>query len=263
MRASNVITIERPSRSTGLHVARKASGSMFFRVKRVYTGSDVHVSYAFLTQTFRPEDDGKDEQRKAQYVYMRAKQKIHDRVLSLRATHLLTLTYRDNVEDLDLSRKHLRLFWRIVRRKFPQWKFVGVAEFQKRGAVHWHLALEGFQDVHFLRSCWQTVLAADGFEGNIDVKFFQGKSSAVIANYISKYLGKGFEVGDRPHYSHYYVTSRGLVVDTLIYHVFGYSDEEIQAFAESLVAEQHGLVRSRWRSATKHFGVESGGMATW
>jgi hypothetical protein len=236
---------------------------MFFRVKRVYTGVDVHVSYAFLTQTFRHEDDGQDEQRKQQYVYMRAKQKIRDRVLSLRASHMLTLTYRDNVEDLDLSRKHLRLFWRIVRRKFPKWKFVGVAEFQKRGAVHWHLAVEGFQDVAFLRDAWCTVLAADGVEGNIDVKYFSGKGAGAIAEYISKYLGKGFEVGDKPHYSHYYVTSRGLVVDTLVYHVFGYSDDEIQAFAESLIAEQHGLVRSRWRSSVRHFGVETGGMCTW
>ena len=69
-----------------------------------------------------------------------------------------------------------------------------MAEFQKRGAIHFHVAIKGFQDVSLLRSLWRSIVE----EGNIDVQYrgsgveLQWKKSA-LACYLSKYIGKDME----------------------------------------------------------------------
>lgn len=229
------------------------------RVKVTHSGGAVRASHALVYDCLGYDSD---PERDAVRTLARAKEKLVWRTIALQADHLLTLTYRECVDDLEVSRKHLRLFWKLVKRHIEGFKFVGVAEWQERGAVHWHLALKGFHDVNLLRRLWRGVLQADGLQGNIDIKFFHGKSSEAIASYISKYLGKGFDVGDKPRYSHYYVTSRGLVFETVTYHCFGYSDDEIAGFVEDLISSLGGVVRTRWRSSGSDI-ERSGGMRTW
>ncbi|MGM2623002.1 rolling circle replication-associated protein [Bacillus cereus group sp. Bce039] len=51
----------------------------------------------------------------------------------------ITLTFKENVTDVDEAHKHFRGFVKRMRRKRPDFQYACVVEFQKRGAVHYHL----------------------------------------------------------------------------------------------------------------------------
>ena len=73
----------------------------------------------------------------------RARSRIRQLILTVRADHLLTLTYRDNVTDFKRACSDLNKFVRIVKDQLPGWVYIAVPEQQKRGAWHWHMAVCG------------------------------------------------------------------------------------------------------------------------
>ena len=112
-------------------------------------------------------------------------------VLATGADHLLTLTYRVNLTDFDRACRDLNKFVRIVKALKPGWTYIAVAERQDRGAWHWHLAVQGRQDVAMLRASWRRVVG----EGNIDVaaaKSSRRSGAVALVRYLGKYLAKGF-----------------------------------------------------------------------
>lgn len=54
-------------------------------------------------------------------------------------TSFITLTFKDNVTDLDIANYEFRKYTQKVKRVFKDFKYIGVPEFQKRGAVHYHI----------------------------------------------------------------------------------------------------------------------------
>lgn len=50
----------------------------------------------------------------------------------------LTLTFAENVTDLDQAHTEFDKFNKRMRRKYGDYKYAAVVEFQKRGAVHYH-----------------------------------------------------------------------------------------------------------------------------
>jgi hypothetical protein len=117
-------------------------------------------------------------------------------ILSARTDHLLTLTYRENITDFNQACSDLSKFVRAVRCAQPDWIYIAVAEQQKRGAWHWHMAVRGRQDVELLRSCWRHIVG----EGNIDVNPPKGTGNTRLlglVKYLGKYLAKGFAEGNR------------------------------------------------------------------
>lgn len=51
----------------------------------------------------------------------------------------LTFTFRDNVTDLTEANKEWHRFIKRLRRRYGDFKYLNVIEFQKRGAVHYHM----------------------------------------------------------------------------------------------------------------------------
>jgi hypothetical protein len=108
--------------------------------------------------------------------------------------HLLTLTYRVNITERWRAWSDFTRFVRLVHKHFPDWPYVVVYETQKRGAIHFHLAVKGFQKVELLRGLWHSLVG----EGNIDVQYkrsgggVQWKKST-LACYLAKYIGKNME----------------------------------------------------------------------
>ncbi|MGK2927912.1 MAG: rolling circle replication-associated protein [Lysobacterales bacterium] len=105
--------------------------------------------------------------------------------------HLLTLTYAENMTDLNAGWRDFKQFLRYVRKRRGGFAYLAVPEFQKRGAVHFHVAVHGFQDVRFLRRAWVAVVGA----GNIDVKGPRVRGPSMwartkLAGYLTKYITK-------------------------------------------------------------------------
>lgn len=143
----------------------------------------------------------------------RAKVKVRKLCKVLGADTLLTLTYRACETDLQQSKKDLKEFVRRLRRLIPDFRCVAVYEYQKRGAIHWHIATAGmptrfekispdgvpYQVKSFdaLRAVWRSVAGERG--GNIDLarrKAHSQRSPARIATYLSKYILKAFREGE-------------------------------------------------------------------
>jgi hypothetical protein len=151
------------------------------------------VSFGFastpiVSKGIRGQSDNREENEDR--AVRRARKLLRQKVLASGADHLLTLTYRDNVIEFVRASVDLSVFIRHVRRRFASYPYVAVAERQKRGAWHWHLAVCGWQDIKFLRATWRRVVG----DGNIDVKAprSSGGPRIGIVRYLCKYLGKSF-----------------------------------------------------------------------
>lgn len=125
----------------------------------------------------------------------RSRAMIRRKCMSGGLNYLLTLTTRENKTDLDASFKDLSRFIRKVKKTIPGWKYVAVVEFQKRGAIHFHVAVKGFQNVRVLRSSWLSIVGVG--QGNVQVetpKNARYKSQkwhiAKLAGYLTKYITK-------------------------------------------------------------------------
>lgn len=141
----------------------------------------------------------------------RAKSRLRHLILGANLTHLLTLTYRENVTDFNRASDDLNRFVRKVKFNLPGWLYVAVAEQQERGAWHWHLAVRGRQDVELIRRLWREIVG----EGNIDVSAPKGTRKdqrLYLVQYLGKYLVKAFATGNRKLNKHRFRSSRNIQV---------------------------------------------------
>lgn len=84
--------------------------------------------------------DSTDHIIRSDSIY-RAKSKLMDYAIQNRSLwkSFITLTFADNITDLDKANRMFRNWVTIIKRKDPDFKYLGVPEFQKRGAVHYHI----------------------------------------------------------------------------------------------------------------------------
>jgi hypothetical protein len=158
---------------------------------------------------------------------------------------MLTMTYRANVTDREVIRRHLDMAIKRIRRVIPGFQYVAVLERQKRGAWHAHLAVERVQSHYLhqgvlvrsydlLRAIWRAVVGEMG--GNIDVARSKvaRRSSARVAAYLSKYIGKGLDAvegGDS-----YSASGRALPRPVVIRHMGGDYPDACSALVSLLLS---------------------------
>lgn len=124
----------------------------------------------------------------------RARKILAQKCLCLQADRMLTLTYRENKTDLEECWKDFQRFSRKCKKSYGErWRYVCVPEYQKRGAVHFHLAISGYFNVNHIRAIWHSIVGKG--MGNIDITSPSraGKNSwnpKCIAHYLAKYLTK-------------------------------------------------------------------------
>ena len=113
-------------------------------------------------------------------------------------TSFVTLTYEENFTDISASKKHLHNFVRQVTRIKPDFRYLCIIEFQKRGAIHYHLLTNlSPQDNNIIvpqksnKKYYDVKQWKKGFSGYEDVSGDIKK----IVGYISKYMSK--ECDDR------------------------------------------------------------------
>lgn len=134
-----------------------------------------------------------DREASARRAGARARTAVRRRVLARRYDHLVTLTERANVQDLDELWRMWGQFKRMLERQTKQkLDYVAVPERQRRGAWHLHVAVRGFVNVPLWRALWWRVCGGRG-QGNVDAQYRRALSRVFIARYLSKYLTKAYE----------------------------------------------------------------------
>jgi len=115
-------------------------------------------------------------------------------------TTMLTFTYQENMHDRDRIARDFDVMVKRLRRVAPDFQYVCVFERQKRGAWHAHVAVprvlshyaykgQLVRSYDLLRSMWRSII---GGGGNVDVSRNKriARSSARLASYLAKYIGK-------------------------------------------------------------------------
>lgn len=107
----------------------------------------------------------------------------------------LTLTFEENVTDLDYSHNELkkwikRVNYQVFKTKKSEMKYVAVIEFQKRGAVHYHILCNlPYIDVNSLAKTW-----GHGFIKLNKIKGDRGRFGSDecdnVGAYVCKYMTK-------------------------------------------------------------------------
>lgn len=116
----------------------------------------------------------------------------------------LTLTFRENMEDLTEANKMFKAFVRKIKKERPDFKYIAVIEFQKRGAIHYHLLCNlKYMRFNKIRSYWRDVVG----EGNIDSERITHVDN--IGAYVIKYMTKE-DADPRLIGKKMYQTSQGL-----------------------------------------------------
>jgi hypothetical protein len=139
-------------------------------------------------------DRVRDIQNKQRSI-RRTKKTIRDRALMMQADRMVTLTTRENITDLNQFMKMVVRWNRLVRETFKdKYHYVIVAERQKRGAWHAHIATNKFFYIPILQKLWERVVGKGN--GNVDMSYKQRRDPVKIARYISKYITKNLKLSD-------------------------------------------------------------------
>ena len=151
----------------------------------------------------------------------RAKQRVRFLIKSITADYMLTFTYRENMTDRAKAARDWKEFVRLYRKRFPDWQYVATIEEQERGALHFHVAVSGKQNIKWLLRSWLIAIGQSTEE--VDSWYVHGKKlgdksfgavnveppkkrwnsggnkwhSNKLAGYLTKYLGKEFEVAEK------------------------------------------------------------------
>lgn len=163
----------------------------------------------------------KAEENRARSV-RRARMRLRWLIKSICADHMVTLSYRENMQDINKLKRDWQAFVRLVRARFPDWQFVAVRENQDRGALHLHVAVVGRQNIKYLRKCWYIALGASPEASGADtpgavnvrapLKKWGGQGyewkADKLAGYLGKYLHKCFDMAE--HHSKRYWHSNGI-----------------------------------------------------
>lgn len=172
---------------------------------------------AMYIEVERTERGEGDHEKSREAAARRAKTQVRRRCKMIQADVMLTLTYRENMQDMDRLQRDVKAFVKRLRALGP-FEYVLCIEKQERGALHVHMACQAFpawmrnehgirvKSYNLIRSIWRRVVGRDN--GNIDLTKPRRNASHRIACYISKYISKS--LGDAVFNAKSYWCSRGI-----------------------------------------------------
>lgn len=99
----------------------------------------------------------------------------------------LTYTYRENMQDHKRAKHELDLLLRWLKNHYPEGAYLWRMEYQKRGAIHFHIIAFNVGDMKLseVTDYWQGMTGDDSYP---DVKRIENKRKATY--YVSKYIAK-------------------------------------------------------------------------
>lgn len=132
-----------------------------------------------------PEREGRrsaDECTDRFSVY-RTRERIRRLILANFDNHskFITLTFRENMTDLDEAHVRFKRFIQRMRYKYQGFKYLAVVEFQERGAVHYHM----ISDLPFIKNKELADIWKQGFVKINDISHVDN-----VGAYMIKYMAK-------------------------------------------------------------------------
>jgi len=101
----------------------------------------------------------------------------------------ITLTFKDNITDLKIANNEFNLFIKRLKYKIrSDFKYLAVIEFQKRGAVHYHM----LSDLNYIKKLEFAEIWKNGF-----VKINRIKHVDDLGAYLIAYIGKNTKKKDK------------------------------------------------------------------
>jgi hypothetical protein len=151
----------------------------------------------------------------------------------------LTLTFAENMTDIKQARYAFDKFIKRLKTKFKQLQYIVVPEFQKRGAIHFHLLCNlPYVDSNELAQIWR--------QGFIKINKIDNVDN--LGAYITKYMTKD-SIDDRLIGKKCYSMSKGLkqpveIIDKEIIEPFIASLTDVKRIKSSeYVSEHYGLIK--------------------
>lgn len=126
--------------------------------------------------------DKKIQTEKAKSSVNRTRKEIRRRINSNpQLTKFLTLTFRDEVNDIDIGNYKLNLFTQRAKDRYSEFQYLAVPEFQKSGRVHYHLLC----NLRYVESRKIEKVWGEGF-----IKIKRINRTGNLGRYLCKYLNK-------------------------------------------------------------------------
>lgn len=120
---------------------------------------------------------------------------------------LLTLTYKENVQDYNKAYRDFYNFVKLIRYKYNlTLKYIRVIELQKRGAIHFHVIVF---NPEFCRISYNEIYSIWG-HGAVHIRKIEVLDDVTadkVGNYLGKYLTKSKEIAPNKKI---YTTSRNI-----------------------------------------------------
>lgn len=165
----------------------------------------------------------------------------------------ITLTYKENVKDIDKADLDFKNFIKRFKYHFKidRLKYIAVREFQKRGAIHYHVICDWdkrFESEKEVRH-YERVLGRDIWRhGFVDIKTMDENNDNVGA-YLVKYMTKNVSVVFFKNRKIYLCSKglerpkvyRGLEAEMII-EAYGLGTQKKEVFTNSYVSEYLGNV---------------------
>lgn len=136
----------------------------------------------------------------------------------------ITLTFEENITSISEANKKFNIWKTYIKRLKNDFKYVCVPEFQKRGAVHYHLLTNiDYNDYELLSQQERHIYKpGKGWQIGRDIKGWKyGHNMAKnmkdfnVIGYITKYMTK--DIDDRLFGKQRYLRSRNLIEPSIVY----------------------------------------------
>lgn len=121
----------------------------FYNLKEIQSGDRVEIYKYTVAQEYGFEGNNKTgrkgkgkakvEKNRRETLYKARNNIIRMVNCNPDLTTFITLTYAENMQNLQLSKYHLKTFFKMMQEDFTNFRYLYVLEYQQRGAIHYHM----------------------------------------------------------------------------------------------------------------------------
>lgn len=176
---------------------------MAYDVKVAYCGNVIEV-YSYKENILEGYKNKIEKQKREQTMdvklenYNRSIKRTKETIRQLANTNFvkgrssfLTLTFKENITDYDVAFNYWNLFKKKVERAYKlKLQYLGVVEFQERGAIHFHIILFNvpYMEHSKLYDLWTKTCP-----GGVYIEKIKDNDCDNVGAYITKYISKDFK----------------------------------------------------------------------